>query len=810
MNAEQDVNSSREQRLDEVIAAYVQAVEAGQKPDREELLARHLDLAAELSDFFADQDRFSSLAAPLRAMASVARPGEAPKPKSTAESAPGSRVGYFGDYELVEEIGRGGMGVVYKARQRSLRRAVALKMIRAVNTASPGDVRRFQAEAEIIANLDHPNIVPIYEVGEHQGQHYFTMKLIEGGSLTQRLDDIGLPLVDRETGRNANGEVRHAAQTAERQAAIARLMIAVAQAVHYAHERGLLHRDLKPANILLDTQGRPHVTDFGLAKHRQEDPGLTQSGAIVGTPSYMAPEQAAGRRRDLTTAADVYSLGAILYELLTGWPPFRAETPLETLRLVTERDPVRPRTLNPLVNRDLETICLKCLNKEPGQRYSSAEALADDLQCFLEDRPIRARRPTALERLRKWSRRHRPAAIAAAVVLFCMVCFLALAVLRIDQMRSRAEEALRQAEQAAWEAQLQSARADRERERAEANFRRARDAVDQMYTELAEKTLAEIPLARQELLENAVRFYSEFARTNRDNPELRHQVGLAYRRLGDLEHQIGHQERATAAYRQALNLFERLAADSPQSAVYRAELARTDHQLGTLFRTTGRTAEADRAYAKAQTLMEKVASEEPAVPEHRLELAYLHADRGELFVETGRYAEAEQTYRQAISLEEKIIAEAPQTPEYRSGLATTLIGLGRLLQSRGRPYADVEVLLRKALAIQQDLVTEFPSKPDYRRDLAVIYHDLAKPLLTAGRPAEVERSYQQALSILRKLAADFPNRPDYQAQLGVTYRDLGRFLQGIGRTQEAERALAQARAIQEKLPAAGKGQQLPR
>jgi serine/threonine protein kinase len=810
MNSEQDVGASREQRLDEVIAAYVQAVEAGQKPDRAKLLARHLDLAAELSDFFADQDRFSSLAAPLRAMASVTRPGEPPEPKSTAESGPGSRIGYFGDYELVKEIGRGGMGVVYKARQHSLRRAVALKMIRAVNTASPGDVRRFQAEAEIIANLDHPNIVPIYEVGEYQGQHYFTMKLIEGGSLTQRLGDIGLALVDRETGQDANGEVWHAAQTAARQAAIAQLMIAVAQAVHYAHERGLLHRDLKPANILLDTQGRTHVTDFGLAKHLQDDPGLTQSGAIVGTPSYMAPEQAVGRRRDLTTAADVYSLGAILYELLTGWPPFRAETPLETLRQVTERDPVRPRTLNPSANRDLETICLKCLNKEPGQRYSSADALADDLQCFLEDRPIRARRPGALERLRKWSRRHRPVAIAAAVVLFCMVCFLALAALRIDQMRARAEEALRQAEQAAWEAQLQSARADRERERAEANFRRARDAVDQVYTELTEKTLAEIPPARQELLENAARFYSDFAKTNRDNPELRQQAGLAYRRLGDLEHQLGQQERATAAYRQALNLFERLAVDAPQSAMYRAELARTEHQLGTLFRTTGRTAEAERAYGKAQTLMEKVAGEEPAVPEHRLELSSLHADRGELMVETARYAEAEQAYRQAISLEEKLIAEAPQTPEYRSGLATTLIGLGRLLQSRGRPSAEVEALLRKALAIQQDLVTEFARKPDYRRDLAVIYLHLAKPLLAAGRPAEVEKAYQQALAVMKKLAADFPNRPNYQAQLAVTYRDLGRFLQGIGRTQEAERALGEARAIQKKVPAVENLQAPPR
>jgi serine/threonine protein kinase len=655
MNSEPNVSASREQRLDEVIAAYLQAVEAGRKPDRAELLARHLDLAAELSDFFADQDRFSSLAAPLRAMASRTRPGEPPRPGPAAEAGPGSRVGYFGDYELVREIGRGGMGVVYKARQRSLRRAVALKMIRAVNTASPGDVRRFQTEAEIIANLDHPNIVPIYEVGEYQGQHYFTMKLIDGGSLAQRLGDLGLPLIDRRTGLDANGEVWHAAQTAGRQAAIARLMIPVAQAVHYAHERGLLHRDLKPANILLDSQDRPHVTDFGLAKHLQDDPGLTQSGAIVGTPSYMAPEQAAGRRRDLTTAADVYSLGAILYELLTGWPPFRADTPLETLRQVTERDPVRPRTLNPLVSRDLETICLKCLDKEPCRRYASAEALADDLECFVEDRPIHARRPGPLERVRKWSRRHRPVAIAVAVLLFCVIGFLALAALRIDQMRLREEEARRQAEEALYEAQLQSARADRERHRAEENFRRARDAVDQMYTQLAEQMATEPSPVQQKLLENAVRFYSDFVEANRDKPELRQQAGQAYRRLGDVERQLGQQEQAAAAYHKALAIQEKLVSEFTAKPDYRRDLAVTYLDQANLLLATGRAAEAEKAYRQALAIMQKLAADFPGRADYQAQLAVTYRDLGRFLQGIGRTGEAEQALRRAQAIQEKLL-----------------------------------------------------------------------------------------------------------------------------------------------------------
>jgi WD40 repeat protein/tetratricopeptide (TPR) repeat protein len=341
-------------------------------------------------------------------------------------------VRYFGDYALLEEVARGGMGVVFKARQLTLNRIVALKMISAGQLASPTLVERFRREAEAAANLDHPNIVPIYEVGEHEGQHYFSMRFLEGGSLAQRRAEFGLRSTESK-------EPHDRAESLKRQRAIAQLLITVARAVHHAHQRGILHRDLKPGNILLDGAGQPHVSDFGLAKVLGQDTGLTQTVSLLGTPAYLAPELASGQAKQVTTAADIYSLGAVLYELLTGRPPFQGATPFDTLVQVRERQVVRPHAVHPTVDPDLETVCLKCLEKDPGRRYATAENLANDLERWLHGEPISARPVGELKRLWLWCRQ-KPA-LAASLAVAALAWSL-VGLVAFSYQRQRAERAV--------------------------------------------------------------------------------------------------------------------------------------------------------------------------------------------------------------------------------------------------------------------------------------------------------------------------------------------------------------------------------
>jgi tRNA A-37 threonylcarbamoyl transferase component Bud32 len=435
--------------LDLLYGEYRARVQRGETPDVAELAGRFPHLSERLR-------RQLEISSWLDAGAADDRP--APEARLV-----GSR---FGDYELCAEIARGGMGVIFRARHVPLNRMVALKMIRPERLARPSDVRRFQNETTIVARLDHPHIIPILDVGEVEGIHFFTMKLVEGVDLQQRRTHFL---------QNVQGA--------------ARLVAAVASAVHFAHQRGILHRDLKPSNVLVDPAGTPYVVDFGLARQLTAPLELTQSDEFVGTPAYLAPEQLAGDRQALTVAADVYGLGAILYVLLTGHPPFGGPTILETLSRVRDSEPRNPRALNPRIDPDLEVICLKALEKQPSARYSSAKSLAEDLNRYLNGEPIRGRPVGLWERRWRWIRRHPgQAAVAGSVSLAALMLLVVISILTLRLARSQSAQ-----EEALTAARASRIEADAHHREAEA----AQDAAGRLQREAEQARAEALTLRRQ-------------------------------------------------------------------------------------------------------------------------------------------------------------------------------------------------------------------------------------------------------------------------------------------------------------------------
>jgi len=797
-------SDDRERHVDALIAAHLEAERTGLAPDREQLLKEHPDLAGELGSFFADRDQFEKRAGPLRAdetdVAAAARnaalmptlaPGDAPSP------TPGDMLRYFGDYELLEEIARGGMGVVYKARQTTLDRIVAVKMILAGNLASQADIERFHVEAQAAANLRHPNIVAIHEVGKHAGQHYFSMDYVEGQSLADM--------------------VRESPLSGERAAAYVKT---IAEAIEYAHQQGTLHRDLKPSNVLIDDTDQPRVTDFGLAKRIEGDSALTGTGQILGTPSYMPPEQAAANRGEVGPPSDVYSLGAVLYELLTGRPPFKAETPLDTLMQVLEVEPVSPRLLNPKIHKDLETIALKCLQKSPKSRYATAAELAADLRRFLHDEPILARPVSGTERLWRWCRRNpRVAALTGAVfvLLATVAAGSSVAAVRIAREKQRTEQARQTADENYRHAQTQRERAeasqrealanlktaDTERRRAEANYGKARGAVDQMLTRVGQERLSGVPQmepVRRALLEDALRFYEGFLEEKSDDPTVRTETARAYCRVADICGTLGKLDEAHDAYLHGEQLFAGLADEYAAEPKYRNDLALVKNQLGKLLSDTGRAPEAKQAFDQAIAILEPLAAEFPAIAEYRAALVDTLCNLGTLDELNDRFGDAEAAYRRAVKLADDLTARFPGTSDYEFNVSQCCGGLARLLRASNREV-EAEQIFRRGLDGLEKLAATFPAVIGYKNALAKFHHNHGIQLDMAGRADEAERSFRRAVELHDKLAGDFPHVVEYRQDLAKHHNSLGMVLSSLRRPQEAEGAFVRAIAIKQKLAA---------
>jgi serine/threonine-protein kinase len=668
-------------------------------------------------------------------------------------------------------LGRGGMGVVYKVRQLSLNRLVALKVVRLGEWSSEAERQRVRNEAEIVAQLDHPHVVPVHEVGETAGHLYFSMRLAEGGSLADHLD-------------------RFAAAPR----AAARLVAEVARAVHHAHQRGVLHRDLKPSNILLDAEGRPHVTDFGLAKRIEGDSSLTQSGALVGTPSYMAPEQASGVKAALTTATDVYGLGAVLYALLTGRPPFQAETALDTLLLVREREPVPPRQINARVDRDLETISLKCLQKDGARRYGSAEAVAEDLERWLVGEPIQARRAGLRERVWKGIKR-RPALAALAAVVT-----VALAGLVVGS---------------AWyNSRLRAAAADaaRERDAARKQRRQARAAVDKMYTQVAEKWLGRQPRltgVQREFLLAALHYYQEAMKEQGTDREVREGAFDAAQRAGKILRQLGEYQEAEHAFRQALTLARELADGFPTEARYRFCMGNLHNWLANLLDDLGQSSEAEQEYREGLTLLKQLVDESPGDRENRKMLAGLYNNLGELERKTGRLHSAEEALRQAVEVWDRAAADFPGDDALQVASAMGHTNLANTLS--GSSPQEAEKHARKALGILQRLVAEHPEESDWRYHLGIAYYTLSGILDPTEQSREVARGPEavqcrrEAVALFQKLADDFPRILEYRRRLALAQGALGSLLAAEQQSDSAVRFLGQVVDSYRKLVQAAPG-----
>jgi serine/threonine protein kinase len=563
MGHEHAGDSNHEERRNEVLLGFVEALEMGREPDRGQFLAAHPDLRQDLEAFLAGHDEMTRLAARFRAAGRGDARGLASTPRDELDGAtPG--IGELGDFRLLREVGRGGMGVVYEAEQISLRRRVALKVLPFAAAIDPRRLQRFKTEALAAAQVQHEKIVPVHAVGCERGIHYYAMQFIDGQSLAaligeiRRLRDLeargAIPAQGvRDDGAAGPGlgiglpvsrpgdEATLAASTISRERSrdrrlyfdrVAGLGRQAALALEHAHEAGIVHRDVKPGNLLLDLRGQLWVTDFGLAQVTG-DAGVTFTGELLGTLRYASPEQLLARRGIVDHRSDIYSLGATLYELLTLRPPFEGRDRNDLIRQVADEDPPPPCDLDRSVPPELETIVLKALRKDPAERYATAQELADDLQRFLDGRPILARRPTPFERLRVWSRRH-PALVATGVValfLLSAASLVSTALVRREQGKTLAEK---ERAEAAYR------RERRRAEEAEARFRLARGAVDELI-KASEEELAHRPGMeglRKRLIGSALAYYREFIRERGSDPgaqaELRETTGRVEAILADL------------------------------------------------------------------------------------------------------------------------------------------------------------------------------------------------------------------------------------------------------------------------------------
>jgi serine/threonine protein kinase/tetratricopeptide (TPR) repeat protein len=705
----------------------------------------------------------------------------------------------IGTYKLLEQIGEGSFGVVFMAEQHQpVRRKVAVKVLK------PGmDTRqviaRFEAERQALALMDHPNIAHILDGGETaSGRPYFVMELVRGVPITEFCDENQLPVRER-----------------------LELFINVCQAVQHAHQKGIIHRDLKPTNVLVtmhDDKAVVKVIDFGIAKatgQQLTDKTLfTNFAVMIGTPLYMSPEQAQMSGLDVDTRSDIYSLGVLLYELLTGTTPFDKQR-LRTVgydeirRIIREEEPAKPSTrmstlakaatpslqrkrdpkrLSQLFRGELDWIVMKCLEKDRNRRYETANGLAKDLERYLADEPVQACPPSPGYRLRKFARKYR--ALLRIAGAFVVLLVLAAAVSTWQAVR----------------ATLAGREALVERDRAEASFRMAHDAVDRLFTQVSQNPKLKtqgMEKFRRELLQSAKQFYERFIREQFDAPGVRYDLGLAHHRLAEIHSELGDYAAAEDSSAKAIAALDDLAHAQPHIAEYQRDLAASYAALGLVYSNTARWEKADAAYQQALAIQQKQAAANPQAPEHRYALAKTYSALGLLHQNADRPESAATMCQEAQEILSKLVRDYPNISEYQSLLAATQLNLGQVFLIKGW-NEKAETALKEARGIYGRFVAGHPDVlPEDRQALARSHALLGMAYGALTQVGKAEQEQQQALRIFERLAQEHPDVVEYAYDVGRCHIELGVTAQRGGRSQVAFEEFAKAIEIMEE--ATGKG-----
>ncbi len=783
-----------DEQLAEILDGYMEALERdGIPPDIDELAAAHPELADDLRAYG------ESLRILHRAVSRLA-PDQAAGPSSSPP-----QVKRLGDFEIVRQVGRGGMGVVYEARQISLNRPVALKVLPFAAMLDERQIARFRTEAQAAAALHHPNIVPVYAIGQERGVHFFAMQYVEGQSLDCAIKELlhsgttwcevaepepsrasrsttaqlsNETLADASFSTKASTNSRHYCRSA------ARLAAQAARALHHAHEYGIVHRDVKPSNLLLDRAGKIWVTDFGLARI-QSDSGVTVSGDVVGTLRYMSPEQASGNNALVDARTDVYALGATLYELITLRHVYEADNRQELLRQIESSEPPAPRKLNPGVSNDLEAIVMCAMAKSRDDRYETALAMAEDLERYLAGEPTAAQRPTVLDHAAKWALRHRRTAALAAglLVVFSVLCAVGAGL--IAREKHRTEAAL-----AASEANLA---------RAERHFRQARQVVDQFGNRLAGE-LAALPGSgpvRRRLLVETLQYYREFIHHAADDPGLQRELATTYSEAGTIAEQLGDRAAARADFEQALAVFERLVGRSPDDVSLQIDRARCLNNLAVLAVADGDFDQARQRYDQAVELLQAV-PDTPAQHDRVVRaLAETYGNLGLMHGQQSRPEEARQSLGAAIDQLTPLAAGDEATPRDRHDLAICYNNLSYV--ERDADPAAAAHSCSQAIAIVAELAEREPLDLSLRSDLALFHNNLGAIQGRTGQWDDACATYREAISLQRQLMRQAPQVVAYRYGLATSLTNLGQAQSAGGDAAAAIGSFRESTAIARQL-----------